>query len=115
MSFLDNFSWAFQNIILKSKSYTEWKYGENIENWEENIDFLGIIQEKGNFWEFAYDSSKNLQFTSKDFELRSPVNISPKKGDVIINNWNNYHVIYPEKVMVDWEIDHNITIIRLIN
>lgn len=115
MSFLDNFSWAFQNITLNSKNYIKWKYGENIENWGENIDFLGIIQEKWSFKEFSYDSKKNLEFTSKDFELRSPIEISPKKGDTIISNWNNYNVIYPEKVMVDWKVDHNITIIRLID
>lgn len=115
MSFLDNFSWAFQDITLNSKSYIEWKYGENIENWVNETPFKWIIQEQWKFWEFSYDSNKNLQFTSKDFELRSPVWISPKKGDTITSNWNNYNVVYPDKVMVNWEVDHNITIIRLID
>lgn len=115
MSFLDNFSFAFQNITLHSKEYIMWKYGENIENWESNTDFLWIIQEKSSFKELAYDTIKNLDFTSKDFELRSPSNISPQKGDTIESNWNNYMVIYPEKVMINWEVDHNITIIRLID
>ena len=113
MSFLDSFSMFFQDIILVSLQYEEWKYGEKIEDWDIKTDFQWIIQEKWKFWEHSFDNWKNITFTSKDYELRSPVEIKPKKWDRIESNWNVYEVIYPDIVMMDWEIDHNVTIIRL--
>lgn len=48
MSFLDNFSFAFQEIILKQKIFAKNDYGEPVENSENIKNFLGIIQENKN-------------------------------------------------------------------
>lgn len=114
MSFLDNFSFAFQTISLFSKNYTIWKYWEKIESWEIKTDFEWVIQKKKDFSEVFLDDNKNLKFTSMDFEVRSPVNIIPKKWDRIETNGLSYIVIYPyPPVIIEWKHDHNVCIIRL--
>lgn len=114
MGFLDNFSFAFQNITLFSKSYTEWKYWENIEGPETQTDFQGVIQKKKDYSDVFLDNNKNIRFTSMDFSLRCPVAISAKKWDRITCSWLEYNVIYPyPPVMINWVHDHNVCIIRL--
>lgn len=113
MSFLDEFEFAFQDITLFSKTTEVWKYGENIKTWETEIDFLWVIQEKKDFSQYFLE--KNLWLTTKDFELRCPNNINPKKWDRVENFENSYEIVYTEPVIIDWEQDHNLAIIRLNN
>lgn len=114
MSFLDNFSFAFQDVSLFSKTYTTWKYWDKIESSEVKTDFKWVIQKKKDFSEVFIDDNKNLKFTSMDFELRSQSNISPKKWDRIESNGLSYNVIYPYPPVIIWgKHDHNVCIIRL--
>jgi hypothetical protein len=113
MSFLDEFSFAFQEIKLFTKNTTTWKYGEKIKISETRTIFLWVIQEKKDFAQYLL--AKNLWLTTKDFELRCPNNIVPKKWDRVESFWNSYEVIYYEPVIIDWEQDHNLAIVRLNN
>ncbi len=115
MSFLDNFRFAFQDITLYSKNYKSWKYWEKIDNWEDIINFKWVIQKHKDFWEFFIWKANNIKYTSKDFELRSNIDVKPKKWDIIKSYDNEYDVIYTEKIIVEWIHDHNLAIIRLIN
>ncbi len=115
MSFLDNFSWAFQDIVLVSKIYEEWKYWEKKESSTTRTSFRWVIQKIKYFTDlFLWDDNK-IRLTSNDFELRCNVDINPKKWDDIISHNNTYFVIYTEKVIIKWKHDHNICVIRLIN
>jgi hypothetical protein len=113
MSFLDNFSWAFQDIKLFVKTSTPWKYWEEIVTWEIETSFLWVIQEKKDFSQYFIEKNENLGYSSKDFELRCPSNIIPKKWDRIESSWNSYNVIYFESVIIEWNIDHNTCTLRL--
>lgn len=115
MSFLDNFRFAFQDISLLSKKYKTWKYGEKIDNSKDIINFEWVIQKHKDFGEFFIWKANNIKYTSKDFELRSNINIIPKKWDIIESYGNEYDVIYTEKIIIEWVHDHNLAIIRLTN
>ena len=52
--------------------------------------------------------------TSKDFVLRCNNDVEPQKWDKIESFWNNYDVVFCEKVIVEWIHDHNLAIIRII-
>ncbi len=114
MTFLDSFSFAFQSIDWFEIVYKNWKYWEKIKDFENKTTFKWIIQKKKDFSEAFLDDNKMLKFTSMDFELRSPINILPKKWDRIESNWFIYDVIYVyTPVLIDWKNDHNVCIIRL--
>ena len=105
MSFLDNFDFAFQEIILESKKYNIWKYWEKIEAWFIEKKFKWVIQAI---------KSKNTIYTSKDYEMRTNIDIEAKKWDIIRSFGNEYTVIYTERVILEGIHDHNLAIIRLI-
>lgn len=112
MSFLDNFSFAFQSIELRQKTYTENKYGESVANQCSSSFFQWVIQKKKDMMELSLDTKKNMQYTSKDYVLRSNVDITPKKWDTIVSMGNTYFVVFTEKVIIEWIHDHNLSIIR---
>lgn len=114
MSFLDNFSFAFQKISLIRDIFEEWIYGEKKKKWEYKKDFLWVIQKDKNFSEVNFDWNKHYVMTSKDFVLRCNNDVEPQKWDKIESFWNNYDVVFCEKVIVEWIHDHNLAIIRII-
>lgn len=114
MSFLDNFDFAFQEIILESKKYNIWKYWEKIEAWFIEKKIKWVIQAIKNFSELNYWKSKNTIYTSKDYEMRTNIDIEAKKWDIIRSFGNEYTVIYTERVILEGIHDHNLAIIRLI-
>lgn len=112
MSFLDNFSFAFVNISAKIKKYSENKYWEKIENWNNTINFKWIIQQKKDFSKFYFDNNqdwRNLTGTTQDFILRTPKEITINIWDAVSSYWINYIVnyVYPP-VIIEGVIDHNI-------
>ena len=115
MSFLDNFRFAFQNITWKQVSVQKNKYWEDIEDTFENIVFEWIILEKSQGLENFLRWNNLIQYNSKDFMLYSPTLIFPNKTDKITLNWNEYNVIFREKIYIDWIHDHNKSILRLID
>ena len=100
MSFLDNFDFAFQEIILESKKYNIWKYWEKIEAWFIEKKFKWVIQAIKNFSELNY--------------WKTNIDIEAKKWDIIRSFGNEYTVIYTERVILEGIHDHNLAIIRLI-
>ena len=115
MSFLDNFSSTFQEITWKRVTNQTNKYWENIEDTHQNTVFKWIILEKSQGLENFIKSNNLIQYNSKDFILYSPIEIFPNKTDKITLNWNEYNVIFREKIYIDWNHDHNQSIIRLID
>lgn len=118
MTFLDNFSFAFQDIELISKWYKLWKYWENIH--DKNLDivtsFKWVIQKKKDFIDWYLDKNNLFKFTSMDFSLRCPNNILAAVWDVIKSNNLEYEVVYVyPPVMIEWVHDHNLYVIRFNN
>lgn len=113
MSFLDNFEFAFQEIILHRKNYVKNKYWENIEENIEKITFEWVILKQKDFSENFLAKANNIAFTLKDWALRCNIDIEPKKWDLIESFWTFYEVIFTEKIIVEWEHDHNLAIIRV--
>jgi len=116
MAFIDNFSFAFQEIILESFTKSLNKYWENVKDSSSQVLFKWIILEKWiSIWENFLDKGKLLGFTSKEYELYSKILVLPKKWDKIILDWNIFEVIFVEKVYINWKHDHNKSILRFIN
>lgn len=116
MAFIDNFNFAFQNIILESYVKNTNKYWEDVKSSSTQVSFKWIILEKWlNIWDNFLDSAKLLGFTSKDYELYSNKDLLPKKWDRIILDDNIFEVVFSSKVYMNKEHDHNKSILRFIN
>lgn len=115
MSFLNNFSFAFQKITLIKNIFSIWEYWEKVKVWEEETIFKWVILKEKNFSEFSFDENWHYKMTRKDWALRCNTNIEPKKWDRIESFWTFYEVIFTEKIIVEWEHDHNLAIIRIID
>lgn len=113
MSFLNNFRFAFQEIILHKKSYKKNKYWEEIEENVEKINFKWVILKQKDFVANFLWKSNNVNFTTKDWCLRCEVEIEPKKWDKIESFGIFYEVIFVEKIIVEGKHDHNLAIIRV--
>ncbi len=112
MAFLDNFSFAFQDIIWKEKIYNTWKYWEKIQQNEIEHNFKWIILERGKFSNFSLDQNNLIIVWEKEYELRSPLDIKPKKWDIIIRDSNSFRVEFVETIMFNWEKDHILSILK---
>jgi len=114
MAFLDNFKRAFQDIVLYKKQYSTNKYWEKVENGliTENIQW--VLQERKAPAIVNFDKNKSVSSIEKEFELRVSADIEINKNDEIEANWNKYKVVYVEKVIVNWNHDHNLAIVKYI-
>jgi len=116
MAFIDNFSFAFQEITLESYTKNLNKYWEKVKDSSSQILFKWIILER---WRSINDDSLDrgwqLGFTSKEYELYSKVDILPNKWDKIILDNNIFEVIFVEKVYMNKKHDHNKSILIFVN
>jgi len=116
MAFIDNFSFAFQDITLESITKGLNKYWEKVKYSWTRILFKWIILER---WKSinddSLDSAWQLGFTSKEYELYSRTDTLPNKWDKVLQETNTFEVIFVEKVYMNKKHDHNKSILRFIN
>ncbi|PZM85065.1 hypothetical protein DLH72_02185 [Candidatus Gracilibacteria bacterium] len=115
MSFLSNFSFAFQKISLIKDIFEEGEYGEKKKIGIEKKDFLGVIQREKNFSEISFDENGHFKMNSRNYTLRCNTKIEPRKGDIIESFGDRYDVISVEKVIIEGKHDHNMAIIKMIS
>lgn len=112
MSFLDNFSFAFQEIILKQKIFAKNDYGEPVENSENIKNFLGIIQENKNIWQTFADEKNLLKIHTADAIMRTNIDIEAKINDEVESFWTKYLVTFTKKVIIEGVHDHNLAFLK---
>lgn len=112
MSFLDNFSFAFQEITLFSKNFVKNEYWESVEWNKKSTTFLGIIQENKNINHYFADEKSLLKIHSADALMRTNIDISPQINDEVESFGTKYLVTFSKKVIIEWIHDHNLAFLK---
>lgn len=114
MSFLDNFSFAFQKISLTEKKLIQNDFGEPISGIENSIHFMGIIQTNKNISQDFPDGKNLLKMHEAEAIMRTNTDILPKISDEVESFETKYRVIFVQKVIIEGSHDHNLAFLKFL-